>query len=499
MGKEGVDKMNLLEEAIIYSTVLYQGKTRKISGSPYILHPLEVAQILSTMTDDLEVIAAGVMHDIVEDTDGTIEEIRKRFGERVAMLVDSETENDYPGEDKAQSWKKRKSQSLDKLKSLNDIGVKMLWLADKLSNIRSLAGSFGEYGDKVWEKLNQKDSNCHLWYYKTIAEYVEMDLNKTGAYKEFIDRINYIWPGTFESWKTKYKKYKEVSIEGCKKIGQGAKGEIYRYDEELIVKVYNEKNTYKDVERESALARTAFVLGLPTAISFGIVSVGARYGAMFELIDAQTFSDLIARNSDKVDYYAQIMANLAKHIHSIEVEDNTFFPDAKIQLEGWVDRAIDDEDEEIGADIRRAVNAIDGTNTLVHGDFHTNNVFLSENEPLFIDVDRMSVGNPIIDISGVYLFYVGFGRIDKKKIEDFMGFSYEIALRFYDSFIECYLESKDKDLITQINDKAKALAYIRLIGQIKKKKSLTLKDNELIGDLVNEVKELIDKYKTLGI
>ena len=76
--------MNLLEEAIIYSTIMYQGKVRKINNSPYILHPLEVAQILSAMTNDIEIIAAGVLHDVVEDTDGTLKEIKKRFGDRVA-------------------------------------------------------------------------------------------------------------------------------------------------------------------------------------------------------------------------------------------------------------------------------------------------------------------------------------------------------------------------------------------------------------------------------
>lgn len=143
--------MDLLEEAIIYSTIMHQGKKRKINNTPYILHPLEVAQILSSMTDDQEIIAAGVLHDIVEDTDGTLKEIKKRFGERVAMLVNSETEEQFPGEDRASTWQKRKELSLEMLKRSTDIGVKMLWLADKLSNMRSLAGAYGEVGDKLWE------------------------------------------------------------------------------------------------------------------------------------------------------------------------------------------------------------------------------------------------------------------------------------------------------------------------------------------------------------
>ena len=318
--------MNLLEEAIVYSTIMYQGKVRKIKNTPFILHPLEVAQILSTMTDDFEIIAAGVLHDVVEDTDGTLGEIRKRFGERVAMLVDSETESEFPDESKADSWFKRKEYALEKLRNSTDIGVKMLWLADKLSNLRSLARSYGEVGEKLWENLHQKDPAMQLRYYKAIAEHTEMDLNKTGVYKEYIDRINYIWPGTFDSSKAKYKKYREVSVDHCERIGKGAKSDVYRYDDELIIKVYNSKNTYKDVEQEIGMTRTAFVMGLPTAISFGIVAVGSRYGAMFELIDAKTISELIAKNPEHIEYYAGVMADLALQIHGTEQEDEALFP-----------------------------------------------------------------------------------------------------------------------------------------------------------------------------
>ena len=126
--------MKMLEEAIIYATIMHQGKVRKFQSNPYILHPIEVAQILSTMTDDEEVISAGILHDIVEDTDGTLAEIEKRFGKRVAELVDSGSENKYPDEDRVTTWKRRKEESLLVLKNSEDIGVQMLWLADKLSN-----------------------------------------------------------------------------------------------------------------------------------------------------------------------------------------------------------------------------------------------------------------------------------------------------------------------------------------------------------------------------
>ena len=129
--------MNKIEEAIIYATIMHQGKVRKLGNTPYILHPLEVAQILSTMTDDQDVITAGILHDVVEDTDGTIREIGKRFGERVAFLVASESENAYPEESRSESWKKRKEESIRVLKNADDQGVRMLWLADKLASLNA--------------------------------------------------------------------------------------------------------------------------------------------------------------------------------------------------------------------------------------------------------------------------------------------------------------------------------------------------------------------------
>lgn len=179
--------MNILEEAIIYATVMHQGKVRKFKGIPFILHPLEVAQILSTMTDDQEVIAAGILHDIVEDTDGTLQEIGKRFGKRVAFLVSSESEEEYPGEEKSATWRRRKEGFLRVLRSSTDTGVKMLWLADKLANIRSLAQMYSEMGEAIWQELHQSDPAIQRWYYQSVAEALELNLNKTGAFKEFIN------------------------------------------------------------------------------------------------------------------------------------------------------------------------------------------------------------------------------------------------------------------------------------------------------------------------
>ncbi len=488
--------MTLFEEAVIYATIMHQGKVRKFGNIPYILHPIEVAQILSTLTSDEEIITAGVLHDIVEDTDGTLVEIRKRFGERVAALVESESEPKYPDEDRAATWKKRKENSLLKLKNSTDSGVKMLWLADKLANIRSLSGIYSESGETVWQGLNQKDSSLQKWYYKTVAELVELSLNKTGAFKELIKHINFIWPGTFDSEKAKYRKYKEVSIDGCKLLGTGAKGDVYRYNDELIIKVYNENNTYHDVEKEIASSRRAFILGIPTAISFGIVSVGGRYGAMFELIDSKTVSSCISLAPSQVESYAKIMADLARTIHGITVGENEF-PPVTERLLSYVNGGIALENKELSEKCKELIKNLPECNTLLHGDFHTGNVFLQKGEPLLIDMDRLSRGHAIAEISDLYYFYEILGSDNPSVIEKFMGFSYQTARDFFNFFLKFYLETEDEAKLCEVKEKASILCYIRLINKIHKKGMPAKSEQGKIDCCINKIEGLLKKYDSL--
>ena len=492
--------MNQLEEAIIYATIMHQGKVRKFRNNPFILHPIEVADILSTMTDDEEVITAGILHDIVEETDGTLEEIEKRFGKRVADLVDSESEHMDAYENRTVSWKRRKEDSLKILKQSQDIGVQMLWLADKLANIRSIAGIYSERGEAVWQSLNERDPAMQHWYYQSVAEIVELQLNKTGAFKEFIKHINFIWPGSFDSEKARYKKYKEVSVDGCPLIGRGAKGDVYRYDDETVIKVFNRNNTYRDVEREIALSRKAFILGVPTAISFGIVSVGKRYGAMYELVDSETLSRYIARDPGRVEIYAKMMAELARTIHGITVTKGDGFPNVKERLRSYVASGIDIEfqDEALADRCMALIDTLPDRSTLLHGDFHTGNVFLQRGEPLLIDMDRIATGHPIAEIGDLYYFYVVLGEDDPAVVEKFMGFSYETARKFFDCFLKHYLETEEEDRLRDVRDKASMLCWMRTIHRIRKKRALTEEDNRLIRRCMEKIAYLADKLDTLA-
>ena len=176
--------MELVSEAIAFAVKAHDGMRRKKGDAPYILHPMEAAVIVGTMTDDQNLIAAAALHDVVEDAGITIDEIEQRFGKRVRELVASETEDkraDLPPES---TWRIRKEESLAVLKNTDDIGVLMVWLGDKLANMRAIYRDFKVEGNAMWQRFNQKDANAQAWYYRSILKYTER-LSYTLAWKEY--------------------------------------------------------------------------------------------------------------------------------------------------------------------------------------------------------------------------------------------------------------------------------------------------------------------------
>ncbi len=154
------DIKNCLEpinEAICFAAEAFDGKYRKLDHTPAIFHSLEVAMIAQQITDEREVVTAAVLHDTAEDVGVPMEEIARRFGARVAELVASETEDKRRELPASETWRTRKEASVELLRSTGDLGVKVLYLADKLSNIRSIYRAKQKMGDGVWDMFNQKD------------------------------------------------------------------------------------------------------------------------------------------------------------------------------------------------------------------------------------------------------------------------------------------------------------------------------------------------------
>ena len=180
--------MDIVDRAIILAVKAHSGDCRKGTKLPYIVHPIESCAIAASITDDKEIIAAAVLHDVVEDTDITKEELLKEFGERVVNLVMSDTEDKMREISSADSWQARKQATLNRLKKATK-EEQIICIADKLSNLRAIHRDYIALGEKFWQRFNHKDSKQHAWYYSGIAERLTL-LKETEAYKEYVELLN---------------------------------------------------------------------------------------------------------------------------------------------------------------------------------------------------------------------------------------------------------------------------------------------------------------------
>ncbi|MBR2827478.1 MAG: bifunctional (p)ppGpp synthetase/guanosine-3',5'-bis(diphosphate) 3'-pyrophosphohydrolase [Erysipelotrichaceae bacterium] len=187
-------KEQYFDKALQFAIKAHRGQKRKWTTIPYILHPIEVCAIVATLSDDDEVLSAALLHDTVEDTDVTMEDIRANFSEKIAMLVESETENKRKDLPSDQTWKIRKQESLQRMAEMNDNDVKKLWLADKLSNIRACFRDYVHEGDDLWKKFNESDPAEQYWYYNSVLE-LTRDLHESNAWHEYKYYLNLIFGG----------------------------------------------------------------------------------------------------------------------------------------------------------------------------------------------------------------------------------------------------------------------------------------------------------------
>lgn len=180
--------MERLSEAICFAARAFEGMYRKAENIPSIFHSLEAAMIARQMTDEPDVVIAAILHDTVEDTGVTLEEIESRFGGRVAELVSAETENKRSERPAGETWQARKAESIALLRETADVGVKILYLSDKLSNMRSLYRLRQKMGDEMWHFFHQKDPEAHRWYYQAVADATQ-ELRELPPWREYTNLI----------------------------------------------------------------------------------------------------------------------------------------------------------------------------------------------------------------------------------------------------------------------------------------------------------------------
>ena len=183
---------DLLDRAIVFAVQAHHNTERRGKGFPYIVHPMEAVEIVSTITADQELLAAAALHDTIEDTDVTVEQIREVFGERVAELVHAESDQIngelFNGENEEETWHARKQAAIDRLAAASH-DAKIVAMGDKLSNMRAIWRDYQIQGDALWNIFHVKDKASHEWHYRGLAASLSA-LSNTFAYREFIRLID---------------------------------------------------------------------------------------------------------------------------------------------------------------------------------------------------------------------------------------------------------------------------------------------------------------------
>ena len=292
------------------------------------------------------------------------------------------------------------------------------------------------------------------------------------------------------------KAFRVFSVDGCKIIGQGAKGTVYRYNDDTIIKVYKNPDSLPDIQNERALARRAFVLGIPTAISYDVVRVGSSYGSVFELLDAKSYSQLIVDDPDNFERYVSEYALLLKKIHGTAVKPDDM-PDIKPFFLSWLKTAAPFLSEQSLEKLERLMRAVPDTLNMLHCDYHTNNVMSQNGETLLIDMDTLSHGHPIFELANVYITYVGFGESDPSNVENFLGIPYDTAKRVWKEFLPVYLGTQDDAVLADVENKAHLLSALRVIRHTARRNADSPESQKAIAISRAAIEQLLEQIDTL--
>ena len=294
----------------------------------------------------------------------------------------------------------------------------------------------------------------------------------------------------FTEMMTVEKAYRRVSVDGCEVIGQGANGTVYRIDGDSVVKAYNNADALEDIQHEREVARLALVLGIPTAISYDVVRVDDSFGSVFELLDARSFSKILATQPERLDWCVEEYVDLLRKIHRTVVPEGSL-PDQRQVAIGWANFVQEYLPEEEGRKLVRLVRDVPKDNHMIHGDYHTKNIQLTGDEVLLIDMDTLAVGHPIFELASMFNAFVGFGEYDNGATTDkFMGFDHSIAWDFWKRALAAYLGTDDEEKIREVEDKARVVGYTRLIRRSIRRKGL--EDPEKTAEIELWKTELID-------
>lgn len=323
----------------------------------------------------------------------------------------------------------------------------------------------GEEANKIVEKYTFKNLVLDFDAVKYISSAglrvvlsIKQNYPNTSVVNTSLEVYDVFQMTGFTSMMPVSKALRKIELGNAKVIGDGFFSTVYRLNKDTIVKVFNRTSDPDQIERELKLAKEAFVLGIPTAISFDVVRVGDKMGVCFEMLDCMSLKTAILSDRKNYHEYLKKYANLLKKINTTECF-NPIIPNIKNSYLQKVEVIKPFLEKKYYEKAKRLVENIPDRKTFVHGDCHFKNIMVQGDELLLIDMDTLSVGHPIFELAAIYAPYCAFNEDDPGNSEKFFGISEEEANKLYNSLIDLYFGKDDK----VIKDKIKLLAYIHMV------------------------------------
>ena len=394
----------VFDKAVSFAMKAHANTERRGKGLPYSVHLMEAVEIVATMTTDQELLAAAMLHDVIEDTDVTTEDVRLEFGDRIAELVSSESDIIIEGESEYESWYKRKESAIKKIAALDRAG-KIVAMGDKLSNMRAIARDYDEIGDALWDRFHAPDPRLHRWHYEGLAVALA-DLKDTTAYQEFVVLIDDVFTRAFGKVQSKF-------IDNCEKIdindwvafgdGYTAVSYYHKTDPDIMMKLYAPFIPMEKVVLELEQAQHVLDSGVATPKPEKlVVAEDGRYGCSFRRIHGKrSIARAMSEEPDNIEEYSIRFARMCKNLHSRKA-DTVFFKPVSETYKKLI-RGLTNFTVEQKLKMIEFLDSVEDTYTCIHGDLHSGNALITEDgEELFIDLADFSYGNPLFDLGTLF-------------------------------------------------------------------------------------------------
>ena len=250
------------------------------------------------------------------------------------------------------------------------------------------------------------------------------------------------------------KKLREISVEGCEKLGEGGNGAVYRLDEDKIVKVYKPWMELPAIDRERSFAKTAFMNGIPSVIAYDTVKVGNCLGVVFELLKSDTLGHAMRDNPDQLEAYVDQYVALAKTLHSTHVPEGSF-----TRIQDVMRERADNLDKWCSAEeialLHRIIDDIPDAGTVTHNDLHPGNIMIQDGELVLIDMPEVTMGPPICDLVSIFRDMISAPQNSASIIEKSVGMPADLILKAGNLFFMKY---------TGITDPAELGEYFKKLG-----------------------------------